>query len=168
MNAIILPLGNHFQAILSTILLVLLLPMAACGNASTIQEIDNFKEISIEMQNSKRPLLLAFRADYCTYCRQLENEYLIPMDKSSDYHQRVIIRAFNLGKTETVTDFSGEKISADDFLAKHGISITPTLVFLNATGTHVAEPLLGFNSPDFYGAYLENAIDTAHRAVQTP
>ena len=88
------------------------------------------------------------------------------MLKSPDYNERIIIRSFSLGEVETITDFNGDTVDADVFAAKHGATLTPTLVFLDSTGKAVAEPLLGYNSPDFYGAYLESAIDTAHAAVQ--
>ena len=166
MKRIISPLSKPLQPILSTFLILMTLLMGACGNAATTEETHDFQALSKEMQTRKLPLLLAFRADYCTYCRQLESEYLIPMLKSPDYNERIIIRSFSLGEVETITDFNGDTVVADVFAAKHGATLTPTLVFLDSTGKAVAEPLLGYNSPDFYGAYLESAIDTAHAAVQ--
>lgn len=146
------------------ICLALCLP--ATVTAEDIEEAYDFHSLQQEMQDKKLPLLLAFRADYCGFCKQLETEYLEPMIRSGQYDSRILIRRFSMGSEHTITDFNGEKIDADEFAYRRSASLTPTLVFLDAEGKEVAERLLGYNSPDFYGAYLENAIDTAHKAVK--
>jgi len=166
MKHIISPLNRALQRILSTFVILTALLTGACGNAATLEETYDFQALGKEMNAKKLPLLLAFRADYCAFCRQLETEYLIPMTKSADYNERVIIRSFSLGEAETITDFDGNRMEADVFAAKHGVTLTPTLLFLDSTGKAIAEPLLGYTSPDFYGAYLEEAINTAHAAVK--
>lgn len=166
MNAMIAPIGKRLQPILSTFLLLLLLPALSSGNTETLQEANDFQTISTEMRDKGLPLLLMFRADYCGYCRQLEDEYLVPMQKSGKYDARILIQRFTLDKTGPVTDFNGEKLDTAIFAEKYQASLTPTLVFLDTEGKEVAERLLGYNSPDFYGAYLENAIDTAYQTVK--
>ena len=133
--------------------------------AESLQDAHDFRALQQEMQNKKLPLLLAFRADYCGFCKRLEAEYLQPMITSGKYDSRILIRSFNMGDEASVIDFNGDKIDVDEFAARHKVSLTPTLVFLNAQGEEIAERLLGYNSPDFYGAYLENAIDAAQQAV---
>lgn len=41
------------------------------------------------------------------------------------------------------------------------IRVAPTVVFLGDGGRELAERLVGFNSPDFYGAYLDGGIARA-------
>lgn len=137
----------------------------ALAEEQAVEDTSDFQALQKEMQEKKLPLLLAFRADYCGYCAQLEQEYLAPMVKSGDYANRILIRRFSMDKEDSTTDFDGEHLDAGEFAYRHKVSLTPTLVFLNAQGDEVAERLLGYNSPDFYGAYLENAIETAHQAV---
>jgi hypothetical protein len=38
--------------------------------------------------------------------------------------------------------------------------VAPTVLFLDRNGRNLASPLRGLQ-PDFYGAYLEQAVDTA-------
>lgn len=160
-------LQKYLQSLLSTILM-LLLPLSVLAHENTsLKEVDDFKSLREQMQTQTLPLLLVFRADYCGYCRQLEQEHLIPMEKSGEYATRILIRRFSVDKAETVTDFQGQTLSAEAFTARYQASLTPTVVFLNAEGQQVAEPLLGYNSPDYYGAYLEKAITQAQQAVQT-
>lgn len=132
----------------------------------SVPDAYDFHALQQEMHDKKLPLLLEFRADYCGFCRQLEAEHLTPMLNSGKYDSRILIRRFSLGNSQTITDFNGDKIDAEEFAFRHKASLTPTLVFLNAEGEEVAERLLGYNSPDFYGAYLENAIDTASRMIK--
>ncbi|MBU0654865.1 MAG: thioredoxin fold domain-containing protein [Gammaproteobacteria bacterium] len=159
------PQPRTLTATLLLWLLMLTTQFPALAEEQIIEEASDFQSLQQEMLDEKLPLLLAFRADYCDYCAQLEREYLEPMIKSGDYAKRILIRRFSMGKSETVTDFNGDRIDADEFSHRHKASLTPTLVFLNAQGEEVAERLLGYNSPDFYGAYLENAIDAAYKAV---
>ncbi len=139
----------------------------ALAEEQTVEETNDFQALRKEMQEKNLPLLLAFRADYCGYCAQLEREYLEPMVKSGEYTNRILIRRFSMDKEETITDFNGELLDPGEFAYRHKASLTPTLVFLNARGDEVAERLLGYNSPDFYGAYLENSIEAAHQTVNS-
>ena len=159
---------SHTFALAKTLVLwlaTLLAPYAVMAEEPAVPEVNDFLGLRTEMQEKKLPLLLAFRADYCGYCAQLEREYLNPMVQSDKYTNRILIRRFSLGKEETITDFNGKPINADDFANRYHAYITPTLVFLDTQGKEVAEHLLGYNNPDFYGAYLESAIETAHQAV---
>jgi hypothetical protein len=45
-----------------------------------------------------------------------------------------------------------------------GVKIAPTLVFLGPDG-EIAERLVGYGSPDFFSAYLDDRIDAAKRAI---
>lgn len=159
------PLGKCLQLILSTFLLLMPFTGSASEKPPSTKEANDFQTISAEMRSRKLPLLLAFRAEYCGFCRQLENEYLIPMQQDQRYTERILIRSFTLGATETLTDFDGKKLDAETFTNRYSASLTPTLVFLDADGKEVAERLLGYNNPDFYGSYLESAIDAAYKAV---
>lgn len=131
-----------------------------------IQDAQDFHALQQEMQSKKLPLLLAFRADYCGFCKRLEAEYLTPMITSGKYDSRILIRSFDMVGDASIIDFNGDKIGADEFATRHKASLTPTLLFLNAQGEEIAERLLGYSNPDFYGAYLENAIDTAQQAMK--
>lgn len=167
MNATSPSLQKYLQSLLSTVLILLLSLSIVADENTSLKEVHDFQELSHEMKTIKLPLLLVFRADYCGYCRQLEHEHLIPMEKSGEYATRILIRRFSIDKGETITDFQGKTLSADAFATRYQASLTPTVVFLNAEGQQVAEPLLGYNSPDYYGAYLEKAITQAQQAVQT-
>jgi hypothetical protein len=46
------------------------------------------------------------------------------------------------------------------------VRVAPTVSFLSARG-EVAPPLVGYSSPDFYGAYLDDRIEQARAALRS-
>lgn len=115
------------------------------------------------MTEQKAPLLLAVTADYCHFCEQLKDQYLRPMLKNKKDRERIVIRTFDLDSGLDIVDFDGKRISAEAFSKRYNASLTPTVLFLNSRGEEVAEKMLGFNTPELYGAYLDKSIDTARQ-----
>lgn len=107
------------------------------------------------------PLMVVFTADGCSYCELLEDDFVKPMLISGDYTNKVIIRRVNIDGFAPLRDFNGKTISVDDFTARYHVSVTPTVVFLDPHGKPLAQRLVGVSTPDFYGGYLDQAIDTA-------
>ncbi|MEN8169247.1 MAG: thioredoxin fold domain-containing protein [Pseudomonadota bacterium] len=130
-------------------------------NARSIKEVKDFSEIA-EISGEKRlPLVLMFSSEYCTYCVRVESDFLIPMQISGDYEQRAIIRKMKIDFGNTVRDFDGKQVDADEFAARYNISVTPTVVFLDRHGSQLAPKRVGLMTPDFYGGYLDESIDIA-------
>lgn len=108
-----------------------------------------------------RVLMIEFSSEYCGYCRLLEEEFLKPMLRNSEYGDKVVIRSISLSDNATLIDFEGNTISADEFAAKYGVYVTPTLLFLDENGLEVSDKLIGVWSVDFYGGYIDERIDSA-------
>lgn len=111
------------------------------------------------------PLLLVFSADYCEYCDQLEEEFLRPMLISGDYDHRVLIRMLKLGKGSSVRDFAGRDIATDDLATGYRVRVTPTMLFLDKEGRELTPRMVGINTPEFFGGYLDRAIEEAAAAL---
>jgi hypothetical protein len=45
------------------------------------------------------------------------------------------------------------------------VSLTPTLLFLDADGNEISERLVGIWSEDFYGGFIDNRIDQARQGL---
>ena len=56
-------------------------------------------------------------------------------------------------------------ISTSEFASRYGVSLTPTLLFLNAQGVEMSERLVGIWSEDFYGGFIDNRIDEARERL---
>jgi thioredoxin-related protein len=119
-------------------------------------------------QAKQLPILLTFSARYCDYCEQLEEDFLEPMLRSGHYRDRIIIRKLHLDDGSQVIDFSGRKLAARELSFRYRVFVTPTILFLNAAGREVAERMVGINTPEMYGGYLDECIDTALHVVRKP
>lgn len=144
--------------------LVLQIPTAYSEEAkepSSIPNTTNFSEISKLIQKENKPLLLEFKADYCNFCKRLENEQLLPLAQNREWQDKVIMRSFDIETVGKVKDFDGKAISSSEFQQRYEAHFTPYVVFLDSTGREIGNSLEGYNSPDYYGAYLEQSIEQA-------
>lgn len=108
-----------------------------------------------------RPLLLAFVADYCHYCEIVEEEFLKPMLRNRAYDSKVVIRTVDLGSNASIVGFDGRALSIRALAERYQVKVTPTVAFLNSAGTALAPTLVGVSNIEFYGGFLDDAIDAA-------
>jgi len=106
-------------------------------------------------------LMIEFSSETCPYCRKLEALFLLPMQRNADYDDKVLIRSISLDSYETVIDFDGNSVDTGEFAARYGVSLTPTLVFVDSRGVEVGDKLVGIWSEDFYGGFIDNRIAEA-------
>jgi hypothetical protein len=85
-----------------------------------------------------------------------------------DYRDKVIIRKLELYPGATVTDFNGQLTSASELSDRYRVFVTPTLLFVDGNGKELAERMIGINTPELYGGYLDNCIETALRYIRDP
>ena len=114
------------------------------------------------------PILLNFSAIECSYCDMLEEEFLEPMILGGEYRDRIIIRKLILDNGSRVRDFKGRKLDATDLSDRYRIYVTPTILFVDANGRELAERMIGINTPELYGGYLDACIGTALTGVRNP
>lgn len=114
------------------------------------------------------PILLSFSAGSCHYCDLLEEEFLRPMLLSHEYDDRILIRKLVLDNGSRVIDFTGQKIDATRLSDRYRITVTPTMLFVDENGTELAERMVGINTPEMFGGYLDNCIDTAWLMLRNP
>ena len=89
----------------------------------------------------------------------------MPMQRNSDYDDKMLIRSVSMSDYEYLVDFEGRSISTAEFASQYDISVTPTLVFLDSRGVEMADKLVGFWSRDFFGGYIDNSIDEAREKL---
>lgn len=104
-------------------------------------------------------LVIEFSSEYCAFCRKLEELFLLPMQRNSEYRNKVLIRYVSLDMYETLVDFRGRSMSTGEFAARYDITLTPTLLFLNGDGIEMSDKLVGIWSEDYYGGFIDNRID---------
>ena len=122
--------------------------------------------LALQSNQSKIPILIMYAAEHCEYCERLEEDLLGPMYISGQYKDRVIIRKVMIDSYQSIKDFAGAKVEADNFAFRQGVQVTPTLRFVDAEGKQLAPEMVGYNTPEMYAAYIENAIESSNRAIK--
>jgi thioredoxin-related protein len=133
---------------------------AAGGSVSMIQVTDLRAE-SLLAKQKDLVLVIEFSAEDCAYCRKLEDLFLLPMQRNAEYGDKILLRMVSLSEYDSLIDFHGRSVTTAEFAAQYDVSLTPTLVFLNADGVEMSEKLVGIWSEDFFGGFIDNRIDEA-------
>lgn len=156
-----------FNQIVIASVLVFLISHAGAGDNTQAQlpEATDLALLSLQSNQQKLPILIMYAAKYCEYCERLEDDVLGPMYKSGQYLDRVIIRKVMIDRIGNIRDFKGESVDAEKFADQRGVQVTPTLQFVDANGNHLAPEMVGYNTPEMYAGYVENAIDKSRKAI---
>ena len=128
----------------------------------------DLQQLGVQASERRLPILLTFSAIECSYCELLEEEFLEPMLLGDEYTDKIIIRKLVLDNGSRVGDFSGRQIDATQLSDRYRIYVTPTILFVDASGRELAERMVGINTPEMFGGYLDNCIETALLGIRAP
>lgn len=117
-------------------------------------------------REKNRVLLVMFGTPDCPYCRQVLNDFLIPMSRNADYQSKVVMHQVEIGSSQKLVDFAGRTTTHRQFSLQHRARLAPTILLFDADGRVLAEPLVGMITPDYYGAFLDRAIDEALEKIR--
>ena len=109
-----------------------------------------------------QPLVLLITLPGCVYCEMVRRSYLMPLLPDSG------LQAWQLDSTNSTTalmGFDGKPTTAAAQVKAWNATFTPTVLFLGSQGQELAERLVGIAVPDFYGAYLDQRLVTARKAL---
>ena len=140
-------------------LLTLLSFTGFAADKSPLLEENDFQQLSQQMKVKSRGLLLMFYAEHCPYCARMEKEILAPMVISGEYDDRIFIRKLQIDEARDIKDFEGNTVEPSDISDKYKARLTPTLVFLDYKGQEKAQKMVGINTVELFGAYLDAEID---------
>ena len=154
------PLGRrHFTAALAGSLVLPQLALAADTALPVPASLPAAAGIAFL---KKEPLVLLVSLPGCPFCELVRRNYLLPAQREGNMH------AWQLNITDTrtpLTGFDGKPTTAAAQTKAWKATFTPTVLFLGPQGQTLAEPLVGAAIPDFYGAYLDERLALARRAV---
>lgn len=113
----------------------------------------------------REPIVILFSLPGCPYCEIVRRSHLGPMLRDPESAGRVLIRQLDIDSDLRITGFSGEPTTHERIARAHGVRAAPVVAFWDGEGRTVAAPLRGMLLPDFYAAYLEDALGTARAAL---
>jgi thioredoxin-related protein len=111
-------------------------------------------------------ILVAFVGEQCRYCERVLKEFLIPMSGNNDYRAKVVMRRVETASHAPLRGFNGEETTPSDFARAYGVRMTPTIMLFDEKGQPLGKPLIGLGPVDYYGFYLDQAIDVALEKVR--
>ena len=124
-----------------------------------IESLTDFASTKEEALNSNKIIMLEMSASYCSYCETLEEEIIKPMLRSGEYTDNVLIRRLQIDEAALLKDTDGIYLTPTEIAEKFNVDITPTLLFIDGNGNEVSEKIRGVYSLDYYGGFVDQAID---------
>jgi len=126
-----------------------------------------FVDAALSSQDSL-PIMLVFTGVECGYCDLLEEEFIKPMLLGGEYTDKVIIRKLVIDNGSRVTGFSGQRLNTEDLAFEYRVFVTPTILFVGPDGYQLAERMIGINTIEMFGGYLDQCIETALLRLRHP
>ncbi|MBV8273401.1 MAG: thioredoxin [Cupriavidus sp.] len=133
--------------------------LAGAGVSMAAGHLPPFTDVAAQTAAATQqgePLVVLVSLPGCTYCETVRRNYLAPQASAGE----ITVRELDMTADTPIRDVDGTMTTAKQWARAHNISVAPTVLFLDRNGRNLAAPLRGMQ-PDFYGAYLEQAIDTA-------
>jgi len=115
-------------------------------------------------QARREPLIVMVTLKGCAYCDVVRNSYLGPMFQRGEV---VAVQVNMLDRATPLQDLQGQTTTPHAQAQAWKARIAPTLLFLDPKGRELAERLEGMGLADFYGAYLQDRIDTARAKLRS-
>lgn len=111
-------------------------------------------------ERERKPILLFFDREECPYCEQALREYLVPLSREG-WKDRALFRQVEIDRPLPLVDFDGKLTTHEDLAARFGVFLSPTVIVVDGKGNALSAPLVGLLTVDFYGAYVEGALNEA-------
>jgi thioredoxin-related protein len=108
------------------------------------------------------PLILMLSLPGCPWCELLRRNYLLPMRGEGAAVYECMVN----DSTARLRDAQGRLTSPQALAHAWKITITPTVVFLNAQGQEIAPRIEGVASADFIGAVLDERLALARAKIK--
>lgn len=114
-----------------------------------------------QMREQRMPMLVLYSRDGCDWCERARRDVLEPMAADPANASRLLIRQIDLDRRSAIADFSGKATTHSQFASQRKVRLTPTIEVLGPDGQSLTEAIVGVRLPDFYGTYIERAVDAA-------
>ena len=149
----------------------ILLFIVACAEGSraaerTITWAESLVADAESSRDRELPIVVFVTQEGCQFCAALRRQVLYPMINAGELADKAIIREVSLDPEFVLQDFSGNEISGRRFANRYQAFVTPTLLFLDAGGTEVAEKMVGISNIEFYGFYLLKNLQAAREQLK--
>ncbi|MFA5081295.1 MAG: hypothetical protein WC474_01965 [Hydrogenophilaceae bacterium] len=149
------------KQILAWLLAILAWASVAAGAAGSVPDARDLQKDAAAARAVDGALLVVLVGQHCVYCERVLNEFLIPMSGNRQYREKVVMRRLVVSDDTPIRDFEGRPSTPRKLARQYGYSLVPTVLLLDGKGRMLAKPVVGLTTVDYYGMYLDEAIDLA-------
>jgi thioredoxin-related protein len=138
---------------------------AAARETTLVKATDLQADAKISARD-RIPIIILFSLAGCPHCEVIRQSHLTPLARTNNKKMpNAIVRQVDLGSPKTMIDFAGVKTTHQEFVNAQQVKFSPVVIFYDASGKKLGDPLIGAMLPDFYGAYLDDALAAATSAI---
>lgn len=102
--------------------------------------------------------LLVFTKEGCNFCERLMRDQIAPLKLNPELDWLKIVEVPMAGEAAIALP-DGRRASGRALSKAYDIKLAPTVIFLDRKGAVAAPQLVGYTSPDFYGAFLDQRVE---------
>ena len=111
------------------------------------------------------PVVILFSLPDCSYCETVRRNYLLPLAREGEPGRRPIVRETDLASAAPLQGFDQKASSGKALAARYRIQVAPSVAVVDGRGKLLAPVLEGGDVSGMYGAYLDDTLADARRAL---
>lgn len=134
-------------------------------SAQGLGSTDDWSRVGKTASTEGIPVVLLVTGAGCGHCDRLHRDLFTNPTSCMLLRGRAVAREIDRDAGGKLTDFDGERVRSRVFLARYQIFATPTLLFLDADGNALVEPLVGYSAPDNYRELLSERLTMARQKL---
>ncbi len=145
-------------------------PLAAVAQVSPLERPPSLDPLLERAARLGQPIVVLFSAAGCAWCNRLRNEHMRGLAGEAPARSIQVVE-FDLKDDQAFVHAArparGSLAGVPSPLAlaaQLNVRFAPTVVFLGPDG-EIAERIVGYGSPDFYSAYLDDRIRQARARI---
>ena len=156
------------RAALLSLALLSAAPIAAdAAGRNGLERPASHEAVLREAARDRTVVVALFSLPGCPFCEAIRRDQLRHLAREQAA-QRVRVVEYDLTDRRPFGGPAARTPAPDSpaaLAASLDVRLAPTGAFIGPDGREIAERLVGYSSPDFYGAYLEQRIAQAHERL---
>ena len=156
------------RAALLSLALLSAAPIAAdAAGRNGLERPASHEAVLREAARERTVVVALFSLPGCPFCEAIRRDQLRHLAREQAT-QRVRVVEYDLTDRRPFSGPAARTPAPDSpaaLAASLDVRLAPTVAFIGPDGREIAERLVGYSSPDFYGAYLEQRIAQAHERL---
>jgi thioredoxin-related protein len=118
-----------------------------------------------QANDAKIPVVIFFSRARCGWCEKARVEHVNAMAANSAGN--AVFRQIDMDRNAPLVDFSGRRTTHRTFAAAHKVKLVPTLMFFAGNGDTLANAIVGYRLPEFYGTIIEDAVEDSRNQLRS-